>query len=413
MSSDPMNCGVYTITAPSGNQYVGSSCNIASRWRRHRKEMKDGTHNNPILLNAYRKYGNALRFDIFIVCGKADLVTYEQIAIDDLKPRYNISPTAGSVLGIRYPKEVYASRAAAAKLRIVSAETRRLISLATTGLKQTQASCDKKGASLRKTMATPEVKARMIAAAHRRAENIETRAKISNALKGRKKPPRTAEHIEKIAASKRGTKASPETLAKMRAAHKGWKPSAETLERHRIAMQSPEVRAKLRAAAKGKTISAETRAKISAAQRGQTRAPLSKEHRAKISAGNKGKRVSEETRAKLRAARIALMANPEASKALRKKISAANSGKHHSAETRAKLSALNRGKHHTAEACEKIRAAGIGRRHSEESIAKMCVVQRLRRARMASSTACQSAASGSESATETLGPHLPSGTSAT
>jgi len=45
--------------------------------------------------------------------------------------------------------------------------------------------------------------------------------KISLALKGKKKPPRTAEHIEKIASSHRGKTASLETRRKLSIAHKG------------------------------------------------------------------------------------------------------------------------------------------------------------------------------------------------
>jgi group I intron endonuclease len=188
--------GIYAITAPSGNQYIGSAVNIARRWKRHLSDIRNGAHPNPKLVRAFAKYGSAMRFSVIIVCerSKTALLMYEQIAMDALKPTYNLSPTAGSVMGIRYPKEIYASRAAAAKLRRASAETRALIGAASAARKYSKESCAKKSKSLRETMAKPEVKSRMIAAAYRRASNPDLKANISKTLKGRKKPPRSETH---------------------------------------------------------------------------------------------------------------------------------------------------------------------------------------------------------------------------
>lgn len=86
----------------------------------------------------------------------------------------------------------------------------------------------------------------------------ETRAKLSAALSGVKKPARSAEYRANISRAQKGLKKPP---------------------------MSAEHRAKLSAARKGRTVSAETRAKLSAAQVGKTH---SAETRAKISAAKLG-----------------------------------------------------------------------------------------------------------------------------
>jgi len=50
--------GIYTITNKvTGMVYIGQSINIRIRWMNHRRGLRDGTHRNIYLLNAWRKYG--------------------------------------------------------------------------------------------------------------------------------------------------------------------------------------------------------------------------------------------------------------------------------------------------------------------------------------------------------------------
>lgn len=108
---------------------------------------------------------------------------------------------------------------------------------------------------------------------------------------------RTAEYIEKVAASKRGKKQSPEVRAIRRAA-----------------MNRPEVRAKMSASCKaairkpktaehilnagraqiGKVLSLETRAKLRAVNLGKKNGPHSEETKLKISLAQKGRPHSDE-----------------------------------------------------------------------------------------------------------------------
>ena len=85
------DCGIYSIKSPSGKQYIGQSVNMKGRFSGHKSDMRRGVHHNHILQKAADKYGlDALKFERLIYCERKDLVFYEQLLIDELKPRYNI-----------------------------------------------------------------------------------------------------------------------------------------------------------------------------------------------------------------------------------------------------------------------------------------------------------------------------------
>ena len=98
-----MDSGIYEIVAPSGSRYIGSAVNFTNRWRIHRHLLRRGTHHNKGLMRAASKYGiDGLSFRKILICRVADLIFFEQRAIDVLKPRYNACPTAGSQLGRKH-----------------------------------------------------------------------------------------------------------------------------------------------------------------------------------------------------------------------------------------------------------------------------------------------------------------------
>jgi len=109
----------------------------------------------------------------------------------------------------------------------------------------------------------------------------QTRAKISAAHKGKKKPPMTPETRAKIAAAKIGKKRGPMPV---------------------------EWRAAIGIAHKDRQFSEEHRAKLSAAKMGH---PVSPEARAKIAAGHVGKKASDETKAAMRERNLKRYADPE------------------------------------------------------------------------------------------------------
>lgn len=105
--------GIYCITNMKNNKkYIGSSINIKKRWKRHLKDLKNGNHHSKHLQRSWGKYGDeCFKFEVLeIVSDKKMLVDREQYFINlyqSYKPEngFNISPTAGSCLGVKHSKE--------------------------------------------------------------------------------------------------------------------------------------------------------------------------------------------------------------------------------------------------------------------------------------------------------------------
>lgn len=85
--------GIYAITNQSGfKKYIGQAKNIGKRWENHRNELRNNTHHNPYLQNAWNKYGESyFKFEVIQFCDEADLDINEQYWIERLQPEYNIS----------------------------------------------------------------------------------------------------------------------------------------------------------------------------------------------------------------------------------------------------------------------------------------------------------------------------------
>lgn len=225
------NSGIYSIrNVVSGRVYVGSAIDIRKRWHTHRFQLTRGRHHSKPLQSSWTKHGpETFTFEIIEATGREELIAREQYWIDTLN-----------------------------------------------------AACPRRGFNIcRVAGSCLGVKA-----------SPEARLKMSAAHHGKKLPPRTAEHREKIAAAARGRKASPTVREKMSADRKGRK-------------MSMEARAKMRDAALGKKASAATRAKISAAKKGKTLPPFTDEHRAKIGASRRSRPLSPAAMNNLRAAVIA------------------------------------------------------------------------------------------------------------
>lgn len=186
--------GIYIIESPSGGCYIGSAMDMEQRRRLHRNMLRRGDHHSRALQRAWWKYGeDSMRWRPLLICSIENLIFYEQRAIDRIRPRYNMAPTAGSSLGIKR-----------------SAETRKNVSLAQIGKKRGPR--------------TAEQKARMSAACRLRAPpSKETRAKISATLTGRRNAPHSDATKRKIALAHLGSKRTAAQCAAMSAAHLGKK----------------------------------------------------------------------------------------------------------------------------------------------------------------------------------------------
>jgi group I intron endonuclease len=99
--------GVYLITdKANGKKYVGATVHILKRWNEHLLQLKNGNHKNRLLQSAFNEHGkDSFVFSVLERCAKELLTVREQFYIDTLKPEYNLSPTAGSQLGIKRTQE--------------------------------------------------------------------------------------------------------------------------------------------------------------------------------------------------------------------------------------------------------------------------------------------------------------------
>lgn len=116
----------------------------------------------------------------------------------------------------------------------------------------------------------------------------------------------TAETIAKMLSSRQGYHHSEETKRKISAANKGkCRHPISATQREQVSIthkgreRSPEYREKIRQTLMGHSVSEETREKIRLAQTGKKRGHYSEEHRAKIGAAHKGRAMSEQSRAKI------------------------------------------------------------------------------------------------------------------
>lgn len=249
--ADWARTGVYAIkNKTNGKIYVGSAArSFRSRWATHVSRLKAGTHHSKHLQAAFNLYGEAsFELTILAFCDPADCVTQEQRYIEEhssVLRGYNISPTAGSPLGIKQTKETIAKRVAKMKGQVRSAEVREKMKI----------SQSRRG---------KEVFDKISAARRGCVISQEQRDKISATLRGRKMPPRTTEYREKVSARQSGRKLSEETRARISASKTGKK----------LPPFSPE-----------------HCSRISASKRGKKVGPLSLAHRQKISEGVKRYRV--------------------------------------------------------------------------------------------------------------------------
>lgn len=111
--------GIYKITCTAnGRFYIGSAVKFKARWSYHRRDARAGHHSSRHLQRAWNKYGeSAFKFEVLMVCSKEDLIMYEQRAIDALHPEFNMSPTAGSVIGCKHSEDARKANSVRSKKR--------------------------------------------------------------------------------------------------------------------------------------------------------------------------------------------------------------------------------------------------------------------------------------------------------
>jgi group I intron endonuclease len=161
--------GIYEIrNTVNGHRYVGSSFDVNSRWGKHKTTLQKEIHHNQYLQRAWLYYGQSnFVFCVLEQCESSSLIQREQYYIDILRPEYNILQIAGSSLGTKLTKE-----------------TREKMSKAHKG-KTHDYMKDYPNPFFGKTH-TAETRAKMSTAAQKRKVSPESRAKISERMKGNK-----------------------------------------------------------------------------------------------------------------------------------------------------------------------------------------------------------------------------------
>lgn len=99
---------IYCIASElTGRRYVGSAVDFMRRKNTHVSRMNRGVHDNRKIQRHVNKYGIAdLSFSILEdVTDLTKLIEREQYYINTLKPYFNLSPTAGSCLGVKQSHE--------------------------------------------------------------------------------------------------------------------------------------------------------------------------------------------------------------------------------------------------------------------------------------------------------------------
>ena len=120
------NCGIYTITSPSGRLYIGSATNFRKRWSTHRHALRAGTHHSEALQQAFNKYGaEGLVYAKIAFVARDDLIRREQEQIDSY-PReflYNTNYIAASRAGVLHSSATRLKMSASQTGRKASQET--------------------------------------------------------------------------------------------------------------------------------------------------------------------------------------------------------------------------------------------------------------------------------------------------
>jgi group I intron endonuclease len=202
-----MKGGVYAIRhVLSGKLYVGSSRNLARRWREHRRALNKGTHHSRHLQRAWDRHGaDAFVFEILqAIENDADLMMAEQFHINKTEAYrrshgYNISLTADPLRGLHRSAEHRARIGASLRGRKHTAESKENMAAGRRGKRNSPEAIAKMLAT--KSKLPPEVLAKGGKKTRGRPVSIETRSKLSRAIKGRKLGSMPDGQRAKIAAS--------------------------------------------------------------------------------------------------------------------------------------------------------------------------------------------------------------------
>jgi group I intron endonuclease len=122
--------GVYALICMVTNKvYIGSSIKLGARFLDYMQPAYLGSRPNSPLVKAIIKYGYInFCFTVLETCKPYEVLEREQYWLDLISPEYNLSPTAGSTLGVSLSTETKAKLRAVRLGKTHSLETRKLMS---------------------------------------------------------------------------------------------------------------------------------------------------------------------------------------------------------------------------------------------------------------------------------------------
>lgn len=110
----------------NGDFYIGSTQNLVKRYYTHLNHMRKNKNTCTRLVRAVNKYGEEnFSFEIIEKCNVEDILKREQYYLDNLNPKYNISKTAGSNLGVKRSEEVKLKKSISQKEKWTNEEYRK------------------------------------------------------------------------------------------------------------------------------------------------------------------------------------------------------------------------------------------------------------------------------------------------
>jgi group I intron endonuclease len=254
-------CGIYAIkNLITRKIYIGQSNNITRRINDHKKELKNGIHNNTHIQRSWNKYGcDNFTFNIIEECLENELNEKEIYYIKEYRLMYELyNQTEGGKYGLRgytHSEKTKEKLRQKRKNQIFSEETRQKLIKAHIGRKSKPMSEEQKE-KLRQANLGKEV-------------SEETKIKISESLKGRTGPNKdkrfTEDHKRKISESGKGRIFSEEHRRRIGEANKRRITTNETKEKRRINatghIHTEEHKNKISEGLKGRIVSPESREK--------------------------------------------------------------------------------------------------------------------------------------------------------
>lgn len=146
--------GIYAITnSVNGKKYIGSAVRLHYRFKEHVRLLNKGIHHSITLQRSWDKYGqDAFSYSVLEFVPVRDLlIAREQFWIDSLsstgKRGFNVSPTAGSPMGVKHSAEARKNMSEAHKGKTLPDEQKLKIGMAGRGRKMSPESVAKRNAS--------------------------------------------------------------------------------------------------------------------------------------------------------------------------------------------------------------------------------------------------------------------------